>query len=260
MGLYHSIRISNNTEAIKKFQFTPIGPAFWIREIRVSASKRTKVFVCECSCGNVEVVPACLLKSGVAKRCRECYIVEVTGQERDTTRVVRGISVRDSGYGFKIGDKRGKLITCGSQFKIGSEWRVVCECDCGNVVVVSANSLRQGKTTSCRCFANELTAERSTLHGYARRGHTKRIYRIFRAMKNRCRNPNSLDFKYYGGRGIKICDDWSRFESFRDWAFAHGYTDELTIDRIDPDGEYCPANCQWVTRSENSQRVRYARQ
>lgn len=76
-------------------------------------------------------------------------------------------------------------------------------------------------------------------------------------MKQRCGDPNTRSFKDYGGRGITVCDEWAHdFVAFRDWALANGYTDELTIDRKDPDGNYCPDNCRWATRAEQNRNQR----
>lgn len=80
-----------------------------------------------------------------------------------------------------------------------------------------------------------------------------RLYNIWRTMKSRCFNPNNPQYKNYGGRGITVCKAWDNsFEVFEKWALSHGYTDNLTIDRIDNNGNYTARNCQWITRSENS--------
>ena len=80
-----------------------------------------------------------------------------------------------------------------------------------------------------------------------------------RAMKARCYIPSCSNYEFYGGRGISVCDEWRNdFIAFRDWALANGYTDELSIDRIDPDGNYEPSNCRWVTMTEqfHNRRIR----
>lgn len=98
------------------------------------------------------------------------------------------------------------------------------------------------------------------MHGHAKRINGKtvvsRVYRIWQGMVTRCGNPRAKDFRYYGARGIRVCRRWSRAASFISWAQASGYADFLTIDRIDPRRGYSPANCRWVTRSENSSRRR----
>lgn len=75
-----------------------------------------------------------------------------------------------------------------------------------------------------------------------------RLYRIWQNMKNRCRNSNSNRFQYYAGKGISVCSEWENdFQSFYDWSIANGYSDELTLDRIESEKGYCPENCRWVT-------------
>lgn len=116
-------------------------------------------------------------------------------------------------------------------------WR--CICDCGKESIVSANRLRIGKTRSCGC----LQVERRITHGYT----GKRIYRIWISMMNRTTCPNNTKFKDYGGRGITVCDEWKRFEKFRD-DMEPTYRDGLTLDRKDNNLGYHHSNCRWVTQ------------
>lgn len=132
----------------------------------------------------------------------------------------------------------------------GAMWR--CRCDCGCETIVEARNLKTGNTSSCGCYHRERQRAAKT-HGKS----GSRLHRIWKAMHTRCYNPNSSAFKYYGGRGIEICDEWVRdFEAFHLWAVAHGYADDLTIDRIDVNGNYDPSNCRFVAMAEQNQNKR----
>ena len=123
----------------------------------------------------------------------------------------------------------------------------LCQCDCGNIKEILGESLRNGKTTSCGCHRGDSLIAYSTKHGK----RYERIYSIFCDIKKRCYNPNSIGYKNYGEKGIRICDEWlGDFESFYTWSMEHGYPDTLTIDRIDSSGNYEPSNCRWIPMAE----------
>ena len=155
------------------------------------------------------------------------------------------------------GQRFGRLTVLGlhgmsNQKKRRSLWE--CKCECGNVVILNCDGLIGEKTKSCGCLFKEMLKRRNTRHGM--RG--TRLNRIWRGMKSRCHTPSSSSYKYYGARGIKVCEEWREFEPFMEWALANGYEERLEVDRIDNYGDYCPENCRIVTREENLKNTRKA--
>lgn len=126
----------------------------------------------------------------------------------------------------------------------------VCACDCGNTKVVVKGNLLTGNTTSCGCYKKELDHKRFLKHGYAE--NPDKLYQKWLSMRDRCFNPKATSYKNYGARGIRVCTEWDNYISFREWAFANGYKDGLTIDRIDVDGDYEPNNCRFATMKEQN--------
>ena len=156
------------------------------------------------------------------------------------------------------GKKFGRLlcIEYSHTEKRGLCWK--CQCDCGSIVVVLGSSLRSGNTKSCGCLGKEITMRRSYKHGHCGRTNTTRIHRIWARMKQRCNDPNSSDRYKYHLRGIRVCEEWNNsFESFLKWALENGYQDTLTIERINNDGNYSPANCKWITPAKQARNTRH---
>ena len=140
----------------------------------------------------------------------------------------------------KVGDRFTRLTVVKDKLP---EYKVICVCDCGKVTSVCASNLLRGATKSCGCLRRESIHIK---HG----GKGTRLYRIWQAMKGRCNRETDKSYIYYGAKGIKVCDEWKDFSNFRDWSLDHGYTDNLTIDRIDPNGNYEPTNCRWATEKQ----------
>lgn len=143
-----------------------------------------------------------------------------------------------------IGKRFGKLVVIDSAPAYiapsgGTHKKYVCVCDCGNTVSVLKEYLTSGRQKSCGCLKK--------LNGNPTHNeiHT-RLYSIWGNMCNRCSNPNNPAWNNYGGRGIKVCKEWLKYECFRDWAYANGYNNDLTLDRINNDDGYTPSNCRWV--------------
>lgn len=127
----------------------------------------------------------------------------------------------------------------------------VCQCDCGNTHIATSTRLIRGVCKSCGCLRNELTSKRRKKHGDSvSGGEFERLYRIWHSMIKRCSLITDKDYSNYGMRGISVCDEWRDYIIFKEWALSNGYADNLTIDRIDNDGNYCPANCRWTTYKE----------
>lgn len=126
-----------------------------------------------------------------------------------------------------------------------AQW--LCKCICGNECVVLGYHLRTGHTSSCGCSHSSKIGKLNPSYKHGKRN--TRLYKIYYNMKDRCYNAKNKRYSNYGGKGIIICNEWLEdFENFYSWAMQNGYEDNLTIDRINNDGNYEPCNCRWITK------------
>lgn len=149
------------------------------------------------------------------------------------------------------GQRFGRLVVLGQDdyYTDKSGRRYVmwkCQCDCGNITSVRTGSLNCGETKSCGCYAKSIKKENSVKTNKK----VRRLYTIWLGMKQRCYRKDCKAYKWYGERGIIVCDEWVHdFRCFEKWAYDNGYKEGLSIERKDPNGNYEPSNCEWIELS-----------
>lgn len=155
------------------------------------------------------------------------------------------------------GNKYGRLLVLSQDGNRKSEsngltetmWK--CQCDCGNILSVPKHLLTSGNTRSCGCLKRDHNKAVWTKHGKT----NTRLYRIWQSMKYRCYSKSSGAYKYYGGKGVRVSDLWiveNGFQNFYEWAMANGYNDNLTIERVDVNGDYTQSNCTWIPKESQT--------
>lgn len=201
---------------------------------RIYDGKRHINYLFKCDCGNEKIISKEAVVLGLTKSCG-CIT-----KENNFNRCMIDLTGRTFG--------RLTVIQY-DHSKNGAYW--LCRCECGKTKVIKGTSLTKGLTTSCGCKSREMSINRSTTHGMT----GTRLYRIRSGMIARCYKENASSYPKYGAKGITVCDEWlgeNGFVNFYNWAMENGYKDNLTLDRINPKGNYEPSNCRWATYKEQA--------
>lgn len=187
--------------------------------------KREVLWKCLCDCGNYCYQVGHRLRKG---KVHSCGCLRKSPKRRVKANEIIGKTFHELTVISNVGkDKGGTLF--------------LCQCSCGNTTLLHTKDIVSGNTRSCGCL--------SIKH----KQYGTRLYQTWIDMRRRCYKRENKSYKYYGARGVIVCEEWKNdFQAFYDWSMSHGYNDNLTIDRINPYGNYEPSNCRWATWTEQS--------
>lgn len=129
--------------------------------------------------------------------------------------------------------------------------QVVVQCECGTEKIKKLSEIRNGYSKSCGCLMEEVNRKACIKRNSKHNKSGTRLHNIWKLMRQRCNNKNASGYRNYGGKGVKVCSDWDKYLSFEGWALATGYTEEMTLERKNSNGDYEPSNCEWITKSQN---------
>lgn len=239
--------MSNNAEDIigKVFgKLTVISEPQPVKDNSGSLRRQVEVL---CSCGNVGIKKLKYLKSGETKSCGKCTLPFAF--KSPTNQDVLKIDPLDNEISL-VGKKFGRLEVLSVGFVLNKRRMIQTLCACGNTSIVSKKAVVSGHTKSCGCYKEDTLGQASKTHGKSQ----EYIYSVWNNMKQRCNNPNNTSYDNYGGRGIRICDEWSKFENFlQDMGEPLA---GLTLERIDVNGNYCKDNCKWANYYDQAYNTR----